>query len=273
MPLPRTITAVILCGVLALTGCSKPVTSDPNGPLKVGASQVPHAEILTFVKDNLAESEGLRMEIVVFNDYIQPNEALKDGSIDANYFQHKPYLDAQTARGGYRFTIVTPVHLEPLGLYSTKSRTVGDLPRGASVAIPNDPSNGGRALTLLQDAGLIRLKDTAGTPATKVDIIDNPRGITIVEMEAAQLPRSLADVDAAVINGNYALAARLDPAKDAIAVESATNNPYANILVSRQDDKDDPRLQKLSRLLCSPETRDFIAAKYAGTVIPACPAR
>lgn len=271
----RKLIATALALLVVLTGCSstKKAPADPNAPLKVGASQVPHAEILKFVQDNLAEKNGFKLEIVVFNDYVQPNTALNDGSIDANYFQHQPYLDVQTQKAGYKLTAVTPVHLEPLALYSSKTKELSGIGDHAKIAIPNDPTNGARALKLLESKGLLKLKDTGKNPATKLDIKENPKNLEIVEIEAAQLPRSLADVDAAVINGNYAIPANLSPTKDALALESAQNNPYANILVTRTDNKDDTRVQKLAAALCSPETAKFIQEKYQGTVIPACPAK
>lgn len=271
----KLLATVVTAGLLAttLSACSGGTTApsaDPKAPLKVGASPVPHAEILTFVKDNLAKDAGLDLQIVEFTDYVQPNQALADKSIDANYFQHKPYLDAQIAQRGYSFVAATPVHLEPLGIYSTKVTNLDALADGAKVAIPNDPSNGGRSLKLLASKNLLTLKDTGDKAPTVADIAGNPKHLKISELEAAQLPRSLGDVDAAVINGNYAIPAKLDPAKDALALEDATGNPYANLLVTRKDDADDPRVKKLAELLCSAKTADFITEKYHGAVVAAC---
>lgn len=262
---------------LALTGCGgtsqqtgSPASSGGVTTIKVGASPVPHAEILKYINDTQAAAAGISIQVVEFNDYVQPNSALADKSIDANYFQHKPYLDAQIQQNGYQFTSLTPVHLEPLGVYSKKVTSLGNLATGATIAVPNDPSNEARALKLLADNGLITLKDPTNLQATPIDIASNPKNLKFSELEAAQLPRSLPDVDAAVINGNYALEAKLSPAKDAIAVEKAQGNPYANLLVVRTADKDKPALKTLAQLLCSKQTQDWIASTYNGAVIPAC---
>lgn len=256
--------------VLALSACGGgPTQTDPDAPLKVGASPVPHAEILRYVADELAPAEGLEIEVVEFTDYVQPNVALDDGSLDANYFQTVPYLEQQEADAGYDFEPLQPVHVEPLGLYSERVDSVDALPDGATVAIPNDPTNAARALRLLEAEGLITLADTGDTAPTALDVEDNAKDLKITEVEAAQLPRSLADVDAAVINGNYAIDADLSPAQDAIALEQAEGNPNANLVVVRAGDEDDPRIQQLDALLHSDEVRAFIQETYAGAVIPA----
>jgi D-methionine transport system substrate-binding protein len=267
-----TLTVTALVSALALAGCSGSAdtgASDPDAPLVIGAASTPHAEILQFVQDNLAEGAGLEIEVKEFTDYIQPNVALDDGGIDANYFQHEPYLAEQEADAGYDFTSVAPVHLEPLGMYSESVGTVDEIPEGAQLAIPNDPTNGARALQLLEQEGVITLADTGDASATVLDVEDNPKGIEFAEIEAAQLPRSLADVDAAVINGNYAIEAGLNPVDDAIAVEDAEDNPYANLLVVRAGDEDDPRVVELQQLLGSEEVRGYIEETYDGAVIPA----
>ncbi|WP_338043783.1 MetQ/NlpA family ABC transporter substrate-binding protein [Ornithinimicrobium flavum] len=264
-------------GALTLAACGGDTTADDNAAatggqgesvLTVGASTVPHGEILEFVADELAADAGLSIEIVEFTDYVQPNVALDEGALDANYFQHQPYLDQQVADAGYDFVALAPVHLEPLGLYSDSVASVAEIPDGGTVAIPNDPTNGGRALALLAEQGLITLADTQASP-TVLDIEDNPKGLEFSEIEAAQLPRSLADVDAAVINGNYAIEADLSPAEDAIAAESAEGNPYANLLVVRAEDEDDAALATLAELLRSEEVAAFIEESYAGAVVPA----
>lgn len=242
---------------------------DTDGALTVGASTVPHAEILQFVSDELAEDAGLDLDIVEFTDYIQPNVALDDGSLDANYFQHEPYLAEQEADAGYDFEAVTAVHLEPLALYSELVNSVDELPDGAQIAIPNDPTNGARALELLAGEGLITLADTGDSSATVLDIDENPKNLDFTEIEAAQLPRSLTDVDGAVINGNYAVEADLSPAEDSIAVEDADDNPYANLLVTVAGQEDNADLQKLAELLNSDEVRQFIDETYDGAVIAA----
>ncbi|WP_431473062.1 MetQ/NlpA family ABC transporter substrate-binding protein [Ornithinimicrobium sp. W1665] len=271
------LTALLPAAALLLTACGTGTapssgTDDADagtGPLTVGVSPVPHAEILQFVDDELAADAGLDLELVEFTDYVQPNVALDDGSLDANYFQHEPYLAEQEAAAGYDFEAVTPVHLEPLGLYSRTLGSVEEIGDGAQVAIPNDPTNGARALQLLADQGLITLADTGEASATVLDVEENSRNLDFVEIEAAQLPRSLPDVDAAVINGNYAIEADLSPAEDAIAAESAEGNPYANLLVVRAGDGSDPRVAALAELLGSAEVARFIEETYAGTVVSA----
>ncbi|GAA4465049.1 MetQ/NlpA family ABC transporter substrate-binding protein [Phytohabitans houttuyneae] len=260
--------------VLGLAACG----SDDSGsggsasadqPLKVGVSPVPHGEILKYVADNLAAAEGLKLEIVEFNDYIQPNVALQDKQLDANYFQHVPYLEEEVASKGYKFTPLLPVHIEPLGAYSKKVKSLAEVPDGGVVAIPSDPSNSGRALNLLATNGLITLKDGAGVKATEADITGNPKNLKFEALESAQLPRSLDDTALSVINGNYAIETGLTPAKDALALEKGENNPYANLLVVRTGEQDDPRVVKLEKLLHSPEVKKFIEDKYAGSVLAA----
>jgi D-methionine transport system substrate-binding protein len=237
--------------------------------LKVGAVPVPHAEILSFIQENLAAEAGLNIEIVEFADYVQPNLALADGAIDANFFQHVPYMTDFGAEHNIDMVSIAPVHIEPLGLYSSKLAELTDMPMGATIAIPNDATNAGRALQLLASENLIVLKDGVGTAATVFDIVENPLNINIVELEAAQLPRSLEDTDASIINGNYALEAGLTPSEDAILLESGENNPYANILTALADRANDPAIVKLGELLQSDAVQQFIAEKYQGTVIPA----
>ncbi len=264
-----TLSALVLAIGAAACGSNGGSAADPEAPLKVGVNPVPHAEILKYVKDNLAAKAGLEIEIVEFNDYVQPNVALKEEKLDANYFQHVPYLDEEIKQKGYEFTFVAPVHIEPLGLYSRSVKDVGALPSGAEVAIPNDATNGGRALNLLAKNGLLTLKSGAGTAATQRDITANPKSLKIHELEAAQLPRSLEDVGAAVVNGNYAIEAGLKPASDSLVLEDGKDNPYANGLVVRTGDEKDPRITKLVSLLQSPEVKKFIEDKYAGGVLPA----
>ncbi|HEY9763100.1 MAG TPA: MetQ/NlpA family ABC transporter substrate-binding protein [Trichocoleus sp.] len=237
--------------------------------LRVGATPLPHAEILRYVKDNLAAAEGLELEIVEFSDYVQPNLALNDKQIDANYFQHVPYMEDFASQRGVDLVAVVPVHIEPLGLYSKKIKFLNEVKDNAQVALPNDATNLGRSLKLLQDNQLITLKSGAGVAATKQDIEENAKNLKFVELEAAQLPRSLEDVDLAVINGNYAIETGLNPAKDALALEAAKDNPYANVLTVLQGRESDPNIQKLAELLTSSQVKQFIAEKYQGAVIPA----
>ncbi|MER6345458.1 MetQ/NlpA family ABC transporter substrate-binding protein [Streptomyces sp. NPDC001595] len=264
-------TAVLAAGALTfgLTACGsdKDAASDTSGPLVVAATPVPHAEVLTYVKDNLAEKAGLDLEVKEFTDYVTPNTATEDGSVGANYFQTEPYLEDFNKKNGTHLVSVASVHLEPLGLYSEKADKVDGLKNGATIAVPNDTVTEARALQLLAADGLITLKDGVGTAATTADITKNPKNLKFKELEAAQTPRSLKDVDAAVINGNYALEADLEPAKDALVLESPENNPNVNLLVVKEGNEDDPRVKKLAELLTSPEVKKFIEDKYAGSVI------
>ncbi|BCJ40544.1 lipoprotein [Actinoplanes ianthinogenes] len=256
--------------VLGLAACGSDDASDAKSDtLKVGVSPVPHAEILQYVKDNLAAKEGLKLDIVTFNDYVQPNVALQEKQLDANYFQHIPYLDEEKASKGYKFTALKPVHIEPLGVYSKKVKSLAEVPSGGLVAIPNDPSNSGRALNLLAKNGLITLKDGAGVKATQKDIATNPKNLQFKTLEAAQLPRSLDDTALSVINGNYAIETGLKPSTDALALESGDDNPYANLVVVRTGDENDPRIVKLEKLLHSAEVKKFITDKYQGSVLAA----
>ncbi|POX59232.1 metal ABC transporter substrate-binding protein [Streptomyces sp. Ru62] len=266
-------TAVLAAGALTLglTACGSDKdsgSSDYSGPLVVAASPTPHAEILNFVKDKLAKKAGLDLEVKEFTDYITPNTATEDGSVDANYFQNQPYLDDFNKKRGTHIAPVVTVHLEPLGLYSHKVEKADALKSGATIAVPNDAVNEARALKLLAANGLIALKDGVGTEATPQDITKNPKDLKFKEVEAAQTARSLDDVDAAVINGNYAISAGIKPAKDALVLESAKNSPYGNFLAVKEGNEKDPRVKKLAKLLTSPEVKKFIEDKYQGSVIP-----
>lgn len=235
--------------------------------LSVAATAVPHAEILEFVKPGLAK-QGVELEIKVFTDYVQPNVQVAEKRLDANFFQHKPYLSEFNRGKGANLQAVVAVHVEPFGAYSAKFKALAELPSGATVAIPNDPSNAGRALLLLDRAGVIKLKNTDNILATPRDIADNPKKLKFREIEAATLPRILPQVDLALINTNYALEAKLNPVKNALAIEDA-RSPYANWLVARTDNKDVPALKKLAAALNSAEVKQFIASKYSGAVVPA----
>ncbi|KOV88030.1 metal ABC transporter substrate-binding protein [Streptomyces sp. NRRL WC-3618] len=256
---------------MGLTACGSEkgsASSDTSGPLIVAASPTPHAEILTYVKDNLAKKAGLDLEVREFTDYVTPNTATEDGSVGANYFQNQPYLDDFNKKNGTHIVPVVTVHLEPLGLYSHKVKSADALKSGATIAVPNDSVNEARALKLLAANGIITLKDGVGNEATPADITKNPKNLEFKELEAAQTPRSLDDVDAAVINGNYALEADLSPAKDALVSESPKGNPYGNFLAVKKGAENDPRVAKLAKLLTSAEVRKFIEDKYDGSVIP-----
>ncbi|MGU3345214.1 MetQ/NlpA family ABC transporter substrate-binding protein [Pseudomonas sp. HMWF006] len=235
--------------------------------LTVAATPVPHAEILEFVKPALAK-EGVELKVKVFTDYIQPNVQVAEKRLDANFFQHQPYLDEFNKAKGTSLVAVTGVHLEPLGAYSNKYKKLDELPSGANVVIPNDATNGGRALLLLDKAGVIKLKDSKNILSTVKDIAENPKDLKIRELEAATIPRVLTQVDLALINTNYALEAKLDPSKDALVIEG-NDSPYVNILVSRADNKDSDAMQKLAAALHSPEVKKFITEKYKGAVLPA----
>ncbi|MBC3268769.1 MetQ/NlpA family ABC transporter substrate-binding protein [Pseudomonas sp. SWRI81] len=235
--------------------------------LTVAATPVPHAEILEFVKPALAK-EGVDLKVKVFTDYIQPNVQVAEKRLDANFFQHQPYLDEFNKAKGTSLVAVTGVHLEPLGAYSSKVKKIEELPSGANVVIPNDATNGGRALLLLAKAGVITLKDPTNILSTIKDIATNPKDLKFRELEAATIPRVLTQVDLALINTNYALEAKLDPSKDALVIEG-NDSPYVNILVSRADNKDSDAMKKLAAALHSPEVKQFITEKYKGAVLPA----
>ncbi len=235
--------------------------------LNVAATAVPHAEILEFVKPQLAE-QGVDLKVKVFTDYVQPNIQVAEKRLGANFFQHQPYLDEFNKGKGTELVSVAGVHIEPFGAYSSKHKSLDELPNGATVVIPNDATNGGRALLLLQKAGVITLKDGAGITATPKDIAKNPKDIKIRELEAATLPRVLTQVDLALINTNYALEAKLNPTEDALFIEG-NDSPYVNILVARPDNKDSAAMQKLIEALHSEEVKQFINEKYKGAVVPA----
>ena len=236
---------------------------------KVAASPVPHAEILGVAKDILAE-QGITLEIIEYTDYVQPNMVTESGEVDANYFQHTPYLDSFNEENGTHLVSVGAIHYEPFGLFAGKTATLDELADGAKIAVPNDTTNEARALQLLAAQGIITLKEGAGLTATKNDIAENPHNVDIVEMEAAQLPRTLADVDFAVINGNYAAEAGLNAATDALAVEDASSEAaqtFANILVVKEGNEDDPAIQALLAALQSEQVKNFIDETYSGAVV------
>ena len=252
-------------GTLTLAAGTAAVAADR---LVIAATPVPHAEILEFVKPMLAK-EGVELEIKVFTDYVQPSMQTNEKRVDGNFFLHQPYLDAfkQKQKNDIQ-VVVAKVHVEPLGAYSGKHKAVADIPEGATVAIPNDPSNSGRALLLMARNGLSTLKDLNNISATQKDIAGNPKKLKIRELEAATLPRVLNQVDLAVINTNYAIEAKLNPLKDSLFIEDASS-PYANLLVARVDNADSPAIRKLAAALNSPEVKQFLADKYQGAVVPA----
>ena len=241
-----------------------------NTVLTVGASPTPHAEILAEAAKLLAP-RGIDLNIVEYSDYVQPNMALDSKDLDANYFQHKPYLDDFVAQKHVNLASMGPVHYEPFGIYAGRTKDLSKLPKGAAIAVPNDATNEGRALLLMQDAGLIKLSPRAGLTATVRDIVENPLELRIEEIEAPQLPRSLPDVDAAVINGNFALLGGLKVA-DALAVEAADSlaaATYANVLAVREADLERADLKALYEALSDPAIANFMREKYSGAVMPA----
>ncbi|MGY2195571.1 MetQ/NlpA family ABC transporter substrate-binding protein [Pseudomonas pergaminensis] len=256
--------------VLLFTALAAALTASfaqANEKLVVAATPIPHAEILELVKPTLAK-EGVDLEIKVFTDYVQPNVQVAEKRLDANYFQTLPYLENFNKGKGTNLVTVVGVHVEPFGGYSKKIKNISELKDGATVAIPNEGSNSGRALLLLQKAGVITLKDPTNALATPKDIKDNPKHLKFKELESALLPRVLDQVDLDLINTNYALEAGLNPAKDALIIEDA-KSPYVNFLVARPDNKDSDAIQKLAKALTSPEVKAFIEKKYNGAVVPA----
>lgn len=271
----KKLTAAALALVFAMglaAGCGSQTTkpAQPGAsdkPIKVGVTAGPHAEVMDIVK-KVAEKEGLKVQVIEFNDYIQPNVALNQGDIDVNSFQHQPYLDNMIADRKYELVSIGKTVIFPMGIYSKKVKNLADLKPGATVAIPNDPTNGGRALLLLEKQGLIKLKAGAGLKAAVIDIVENPKNIKIKELDAAQIPRSLDDMDVSAINTNYAMTAGLVPTKDAIALEDP-NSPYANIIAVRAKDKDNAAYQKFVKAYHSDEVKKFIQEHFKGSVAAA----
>ncbi|EGO61885.1 MetQ/NlpA family ABC transporter substrate-binding protein [Acetonema longum] len=259
---------IALTGII--TGCGgakeeKPVAAERKS-IKVGVSAGPHAEIMEVVK-KIAARDGLDIQIVEFTDYMTPNIALSQGDIDVNSYQHQPWLDNQIKDRKYEFVSIAKTVIFPMGIYSKRVKNATELKEGATIAIPNDPSNSGRALAILEKGGVIKLKPGAGIKATLADIAENPKKIKIRELDAAQIPRSLDDLDAAAINTNYAIVAGLVPTKDAIILEDP-DSPYANLLVVRRKDKDQPVFRKLIKAYHTPEVKQWIEEKYKGSFVP-----
>ena len=251
------------CGSNAPAGGTE---TTKNTVVTVAATPVPHSEILNEIKPLLAK-EGIDLKIIEFTDYVKPNLALADKEVDATFHQHLPFLEKFNAEHNTNLISAGNVHIEPMGVYSHKIKTLSDLSLKAKVAIPNDPSNGGRALLILQAAGLIKLKDGGTVSSTVQDITDNPKQLQFSELDAAQVPRAIDDVDIAVINTNFALEAGLNPLKDSLFLE-AKDSPYANILAIRAGDESRPEIQKLLKALQSPEVKKFIEDKYKGAILP-----
>ncbi len=264
----KKITAISLIVVLlvsVLAGCSG--SSSDENLIRIGVTPEPHSKLVNLVVDNL-EAEGITVEIIEFTDYVKPNLALADGELDANFFQHQPYLDDFAEAEGLELATIGTVHVEPMALYLKEATSLEEIPDGAEIAIPNDTVNGGRALILLESNGLITLKEGAGLEATENDIAENPKNLKITALEAAALPRVLEEVDGAVINGNFALQAGLNPTKDGIIIEGK-ESPYANIVVVRAGEENEEKYQKLIEALQSDEVKNFIEENYEGGVVPA----
>lgn len=257
--------SIVACGSKETANTTSGETKEVT--LKIGAGAVPHAEILNSIKPVL-KAQGVNLDIKVFTDYVQPNVQLFEKQLDANFFQHVPYLDQFNKDKNYNLEKVVGVHIEPFGAYSKKYKNTNEIPKGATVAIPNDPTNGGRALLLLEKQGLIRLKDSTNISSTIKDIVENKKDLKFKELEAAMLPRVLDQVDLALINTNYALEAKLVPTKDALFIEDS-QSPYVNILVARPDNKNSEAIEKLAKALNTPEVKKFIEEKYNGAVVPA----
>ncbi len=241
--------------------------SSEDKVIKVGACVTPHAEILEQIKDNLAE-EGWTLEVVEYNDYVLPNTALEDGDLDANYFQHKPYLDDFNAENGTHIVTLAAVHFEPMGVYAGKSSDLSNVPDGATIAVPNDTTNEARALLLLEAQGLIKLKEGVGIEATVLDIEENTHNIEIQELEAAQVAKSIQDVDFAVINGNYAIEAGLDSAIAVEAADSLAAETYANYVCVKDGEENSEKSQALKNAILTQEVKDYINNTYSGAVVP-----
>lgn len=235
-------------------------TAEERVSLSVAATPTPHAELLNLVKDDLA-AEGIDLEVIEFTDYVVPNEVVEDGSVDANYFQHIPYLESFNAEHGFHLVNAGAIHVEPFALYSSKYASVDEIPDGATIAIPNDPTNEGRALLLLENAGLLTLSEDAGLEATPIDIVDNPKNLKFSEIEAATLPRVLEDVDGAIINGNYAIPAGLIATQDGLLVEDA-NSPYVNVIAVKEGNENNEAVQALVKALKSDKVKEYVAATY-----------
>ncbi|WFA09115.1 MetQ/NlpA family ABC transporter substrate-binding protein [Tissierella sp. Yu-01] len=275
----KKILSLILIAILSLSllaGCAPkdkaPVESSAEAPVEleeivIGVSPEPHSKLVSLISDNL-EEEGIKVKLIEFTDYVKPNHALADGELDANFFQHKPYLDDFIAQENLDLISIGGVHVEPMALYVNGLESIDDIPEGAEIAIPNDTVNGGRALLLLQENGLIKLKDGVGLAATENDVVENPKNIKFTALEAATLPRVLGEIDGAVINGNYALEAGLNPVEDGVVIEGK-ESPYANIVAVRAGEENEEKFVKLMEALQSDEIRAYIEENYDGGVVPA----
>lgn len=265
------ILALGLIGALSLfaAGCggSDSKQADSKKEIKIGVTAGPHAEVMEEVAKE-AKKQGINIKVVEFNDFVQPDKALSEGDLDMNSYQHQPYLDNMVKKQGMKLTSIGKTILMPMAVYSHKYKNLKDVPDGAQVTIPNDPSNGGRGLLLIQQAGLIKLKNGTDVNASVADIIENPKNLKFVELDAAQISRSLDDTDVACVNTNYAIPAGLNPQKDAVLVESK-DSPYACVLAVRQGDENNETYKKILAIYQSDPIRKFIEDKYKGSILPA----
>lgn len=260
------ILSILVLSLALLVGCGSKNSGGDDKVIRIGVSPSPHGEIIEQVKEDL-KAEGIELKIETFTDYVTPNIALNTGDLDANFFQHKPYLDDFIVKEKVDLVPIADVHIEPMAIFSNSIESLDELEDGAEIAIPNDTVNGGRALLLLEAQGLIKLDPEAGIEATVQDIVDNPSNYKFKELEAATIPRVLDEVSIACINGNYALEAELKPVDDSIAIENA-DSPYTNIIVVRTEDKDNEKFQKLIDALHSDKVRTYIEESFDGAVIP-----
>jgi D-methionine transport system substrate-binding protein len=251
---------------IAVAALPRALLAQSQRPLRIGVTAGPHAQLMEQAA-KIAARDGLEIRVIEFSDYIQPNAALAQGDLDANSYQHQPFLDQQIKDRGYKIVSIAQTVVFPIGVYARKYKSLNDLPAGAEIAIPNDPTNGGRVLLLLQREGVIKLRPDAGLRATPVDVIESPKRVRLIELDAAQLPRSLDDVDAAAINTNFAIQAGLSPIRDAIAMESA-ESPYANVIAVREADRTRPEIEKLVRAYRSPELKAYIQEQFKGALVP-----
>lgn len=252
--------AILITVLVVFSAFANGAPEANSNVIKVGATPEPHAEMLNLVKDEVAKS-GYDLQVIEFTDYVTPNEALESGEIDANFFQHVPYMDSFNKEKNFHLVNAGGIHVEPLALYSKKIKSLADIKNGATIAIPNDPTNEGRALLLLQSAGLIKLADSSNLESTPIDIVENKKNLKFREIEAASLPRTLDDVDAAVINGNYAIPAGLIATKDGLFVEGA-DSPYVNIITVKAGNENKPAIKALVAALQTQKVKDWVAKKY-----------
>ena len=272
----KKILLVVLALALVLTSCAKKeskkedgqTTNTDNKKVVIGVSPAPHKEIAEKAKEILAK-DGIELEIKEFDDYVTPNTSLQEKDIDLNFFQHIPYLDNFNKERGTKIVSLGGVHLEPMGIYSKKYKSLDELKDGDEVIIPNDATNGARALKILEENNVIKLKENAGLEATEKDIAENPKNLKFTAVEAATIPRAYEDSAIAVINSNFALEAKLSPKKDAIAIEKSEGNPFANIIAAREEDKDNETYKKVLQAFQSDEVKKCIEEKFDGEIIPA----